>query len=196
MDSPTLSKVEFTKQEKKRLHLLLMPEYSGKTMLCNNLEKYKDNTIFMFLDSSNYIKATYSHDRSLSVIKDNISLKELILFPFLKEHMKKLLQHFNNHNIVIVTSSYRLIPFLNIKQDKMKVLVPDAKLWTEIKQKIKDKTDEKPQDEKIEMKIETKIHQIDDNRDTIMKLYGDILYTYNSFDDLMSIVVKLYDINV
>ena len=178
------SNTAFTTKQRQRLYCILLPGESGKTVLCDELSKYKSKNSkvksFKFIDVDRF--AALKVDDMNNVSKKNVFdedqlMKEAVVFPQIKDNIVTLLNHFVNNRIVIVTSSESLVEFLNIKAKRLNVYVPTSELWIDLKSKLTYDTS-----------------NLDNIRDNIIKNFGKKLKQYGSLKGLVEAVVEEYEL--
>jgi hypothetical protein len=182
--SSSSSNTAFTTKQRRRLYCILLPGESGKTVLCDELSKYRSKNAkdksYKFIDVDRF--ATLKVDDMNNVAKKSVFdkdqlIKEAVVFPQIKDNIVKLLNHFVNNRIVIVTSSESLVEFLDIKSKRLNVYVPTSELWIDIKSKLNYDTS-----------------NLDNIRDNIIRNFGKKLQQYNSLKGLVETVVDQYDL--
>jgi hypothetical protein len=186
-----------TKKQRRRLSCILMPSLSGKTTLSKTLNEFKgkSGTDYTFLDLDTFMALKLKGDEmTLKAIKENPQLKELYLYPLVKEELLNLLKMFSKKIIVILVSSETLIEFLHIKPKRIKSYVPSNQLWQGIKSKLTKENTETTDTTSSSTPVSIQFDLFDQLRENIIKSFGSNIQVYEDFDQLKTKIISEFSL--
>jgi TusA-related sulfurtransferase len=117
------------KYNKKKLFGVLTSEKSG---ISEALKEVEHNDNLIIVDISEIIKLDGKIYNKLETLEHDKNYYDVILFDYVKEHLKKLRKINKNKIIVVITSNNNLLRFLKVKDKYISILVPTIEYQVEL----------------------------------------------------------------
>lgn len=160
-----------------KLSAVLLPVGSGKSRLAGELTKFKHKKrSARFIDLDLYAEKNIAEVKTDLPSSDTVgNAWELKVFPKVKEQLDKDINNFPKDLFIVTTSNQRLLKYLKVEQ--VVALVPGTELFIS---------------DVIKGKSESEVALLIRSRESFYKL--EKWSYYQSWDELLSSVVKAFDL--